>query len=261
MHSEKGYVEEKVMLDAIRTDFVSDGLSWANISEERKMVHLWRKLKRTEEALRAAHQETQLIKQQRKEEMIGIEDFISNIRSLSQQKDVLTRQLETDNDNLRNQLRDHSAEREALISENNIVASLLALEGLRPNGTTSNQLKLLFEERKEWQVKMKVLDQEKVALAEELERLKTVLEMEKTALHKDVTKLSDLLDKQAVELESTNKMNASLQQEVKSLRQRLEDEKLELSNNIEGKTLIITASREMRCTVFFPGFPCRFEKG
>ncbi|KAL5478217.1 hypothetical protein EMCRGX_G025116 [Ephydatia muelleri] len=248
MHSEKGYVEEKVMLDAIRTDFVSDGLSWANISEERKMVHLWRKLKRTEEALRAAHQETQLIKQQRKEEMIGIEDFISNIRSLSQQKDVLTRQLETDNDNLRNQLRDHSAEREALISENNIVASLLALEGLRPNGTTSNQLKLLLEERKEWQVRMKVLDQEKVSLAEELERLKTVLEMEKTALHKDVTKLSDQLDKQAVELGSTYKMNASLQQEVKSLRQRLEDEKLELSNNIEG----LKSAREL--------MQCNYEK-
>ena len=243
MHSEKGHVEEKATLDAIRTDFVSDGLSWANLSEDRKMVHLWRKLKRTEDALRAAHQETQLIKQQRKEEMVGIEEFISNIRSLSQQKDTFTHQLESENENMRRQLRDCTAERDALLSESSTIANLLALEGLQQNGPASSQLKSFLTERNEWEVKIKSLNQEKATLTEELERVRTTLDPEKCGLQKDVSRLTDELDKRTIDLESVTKKSASLLQEIKLLKQQFEserrnweDEKLKLSNSIEGNT-------------------------
>lgn len=242
MQSENAIVDEKVVLDAIRTDFVSDGLSWANLSEDRKMVHLWRKLKRTEEALKSAHQDTKLIKQQRKEEMVGIEEFISNIRSLSQQKDVFTRQLEAENENLRKELRDRSAEQKALLSENSIVGDLLAAAGVYPNaGSISNQMTLLLNEQKESQIKMKLLAQEREALTEELKTLRTV--------QKDINRLSDELGQKGFEMDSAAKANASLQQEVQLLTQQFgakkkdwEEEKLKFLNTIEGKAKPVVCS-------------------
>lgn len=44
--------QDKKDLEEIRNDFISDGLRWSSDSDK-KLVHLWRKLKRTEQAVRA----------------------------------------------------------------------------------------------------------------------------------------------------------------------------------------------------------------
>ena len=48
--------EDKALLDALKQDIVSDGLRWS-MESERKMIHLWKKLKLTEKELRTSSQE------------------------------------------------------------------------------------------------------------------------------------------------------------------------------------------------------------
>lgn len=47
--------EDKVLLDEVKQDMVSDGLRWS-METDRKIIHLWKKLKRTEKELQASSQ-------------------------------------------------------------------------------------------------------------------------------------------------------------------------------------------------------------
>lgn len=49
-------LQDTASLDEIRTSFVNDGLRWA-MEPENKLIHLWKKVQRTEEALRESSME------------------------------------------------------------------------------------------------------------------------------------------------------------------------------------------------------------
>ena len=131
------------------------------------MIHLWKKLQRTEEALRGAHKEVHTLKKQKKEEMSGIEEFLSNIRKLSEEKDTQTQSLEKENENLRGQIRQTCLERDAFIQDNQVIAELLLEEGLQEfAGSTPRQpVEHLLQERSEMKVKIEQLETDNVPLA------------------------------------------------------------------------------------------------
>ncbi len=150
--------EEDTLL-RIRENFISDGLRW-NMGGDRKLIHLWRKLQRTEEALRSTNQEINSLKQQRKEEMASIEEFVTNIRNLSSEKDALTHSLETENESLHSQIQQICQERDAFVQENKVIAQLLLKEGLQQysSSSPSQPLQHLIEERTELKSRIEQLE-------------------------------------------------------------------------------------------------------
>ena len=48
---------DKKDLEDLRNDFISDGLRWGHLDGDKKLVHLWRKLKRTEEVIKTQSRE------------------------------------------------------------------------------------------------------------------------------------------------------------------------------------------------------------
>ena len=157
------------MLQKIREDFINDGLRWS-LDPDQKLVHLWRKLQRTEEAFRSSRQEINSLKTQQKKEMAELEDFVSNIRKLSQEKEQLTLSLEQEKESLRAQLRQVCLERDTFIQENQTIAELLLDEGLNQfaGSTPIQPVEHLLQERSEHNAKIQQLEAENAHLVEEL---------------------------------------------------------------------------------------------
>ena len=157
------------MLRKIREDFINDGLRWS-LDPDQKLVHLWRKLQRTEQAFRSSHQEMNSLKAQQKKETAELEDFVSNIRKLSQEKEQLTLSLEQEKESLRAQLRQVCLERDAFIQENQTIAELLLDEGLNQfaGSTPIQPVEHLLQERSEHNSKIQQLEAENAQLVEEL---------------------------------------------------------------------------------------------
>ena len=99
--------------------------------------------------------------------MSGIEEFLSNIRKLSEEKDTQTQSLEKENENLRGQIRQTCLERDAFIQDNQVIAELLLEEGLQEfAGSTPRQpVEHLLQERSEMKVKIEQLETDNVPLA------------------------------------------------------------------------------------------------
>lgn len=171
------------MLRKIREDFINDGLRWG-LDPDQKLVHLWRKLQRTEEAFRSSRQEINSLKTQQKKETAELEDFVSNIRKLSQEKEQLTLSLEQENESLRAQLRQVCLERDAFIQENQAIAELLLDEGLNQfaGSTPIQPVEHLLQERSEHNSKIQQLEAENAQLVEELANTASNIKQEKEEL-------------------------------------------------------------------------------
>lgn len=130
---------------------------------DQKLVHLWRKLQRTEEAFRSSNQEMNSLKKQQKKEMAELEDFVSNIRKLQQEKEQLI-------DSLQTQLRQVCLERDAFIQENQTIAELLLNEGLNQfaGSTPIQPVEHLLQERSEHNLKIRQLEAKNAQLVKEL---------------------------------------------------------------------------------------------
>lgn len=87
-------------LQSINECFIADGLA-LSATDELKLKHLWRKLKRTEDSLKGAINESDTLREQTKDEMQAVESYVAHIRSLSEQRDKLSRELEIENDSMK----------------------------------------------------------------------------------------------------------------------------------------------------------------
>ena len=83
--------------------FLTDGLA-LSATDELKVRHLWRKLRRTEETLKGAISEGETLREQTKDEMQAVESYVAHIRNLSEQRDKLSRELEIENDSMKQQV-------------------------------------------------------------------------------------------------------------------------------------------------------------
>ena len=90
-------------MNLINECFVGDGLA-LTATDELKLKHLWRKLRRTEETLKGAISEGETLREQTKDEMQAVESYVSHIRNLSEQRDKLSRELEIENDSMKQQV-------------------------------------------------------------------------------------------------------------------------------------------------------------
>ncbi|KAI6649176.1 Myosin-10-like isoform X17 [Oopsacas minuta] len=115
-------------MSLINECFMTDGLA-LSATDELKLKHLWRKLKRTEDTLKGAVNESATLREQTKDEMAAVESYVAHIRNLSEQRDKLSRELEIENDAIKQQIIQTDAEKDALYDEVRSARRLLITEG------------------------------------------------------------------------------------------------------------------------------------
>ena len=102
-----------------------------DVSDDRKIRHLYRKVLRTETTLRETIQGMDALKTQQAEEMQAVEGYVEHIRNLSGEKDQLVAELERENDVLKEELMNVHVEKSANVREAESIAELLSAEGMQ----------------------------------------------------------------------------------------------------------------------------------
>lgn len=245
-------------LKEIREDFIQDGQRWT-ISEERKLLHLWKKYKRTQEHLKKSIDEVQTLKSQRKKEFDELEKYIQSIKDLSQSKDVHIKNLMEENTNLGKQVKQINIEREAYLKEHQAITDLLVTEGLTEfdGMKPQKQIEQLLKERNDWLAKIKeqedvieALQKDKQALEDSFVSREKNLMDEKGEVSTQMMKITQERDELLMQqeelrailtakeqtLQSTSKMYDESQVKMAKLKLELETEKLAHEESQLAKT-------------------------
>ena len=152
---------------------INDGQRWS-VPPEEKLVYLWRKKERTEDAMKKLIEDHNTLKKQRKSEFTELEKYVQTIKSLSESKDKHTRQLENENRSLTAELQQLQKERQAYFKEHQAVSDLMQTEGLTDvsNMTLTKSVKQLLQERTEYQTRVHVLEKSFEVLTDENQELR-----------------------------------------------------------------------------------------
>lgn len=225
-----------------------DGLE---CTEEEKLLYVWKLYQHTESDLQQALENEEKLKMAQTAEMQEVENYVEHIRHLSDEREALIQELETENDNLKQEiehlkqdqngsaLREETAEmliqqgleEIASVSTSEQIAFLLVerarlLDELEAeqnrtitpsvDGRASEDLqKTLEKERNEFEEE---ISQQRDSLKKTQDQLKRQHEEEINALMEENNKLEDDL------VESKEKME-EFQAEIKKLREELQQEK------------------------------------
>ena len=118
-----------------------------------------------------------------------MQDFLSKIRNLSDEKEQLTQSLEAENEQLRKQVAKAIEERDAFVQENQAIAELLIAEGLQPfSGTTPKRqvVEHLLQERTEIKNQLEQVSKEKAEVVKKLDDSQTELKIKEKELKTDL---------------------------------------------------------------------------
>ena len=169
-----------------------------------------------------------------------MQDFLSKIRNLSDEKEQLTLSLEAENEQLRKQVAKAIEERDVFVQENQAIAELLIAEGLQPfSGATPKRqvVEHLLQERTEIKNQLKQVTKEKAEVAKKLDDSRTELKVKESELKTD--------------LESAQQSSIDVSKQLKSMedaynaeKAKLIDERDKLKGDIEeqlGKLALMRA--------------------
>lgn len=191
MQVDASTVDHQQALNKVKDEFVSDGQRWA-VSPEERLVYLWRKKERTEEAMKKLIEEHNTLKKRRKTEFTELEKYVQTIKSLSESKEKHIRQLETENRNLTAELQQRQKERQAYLKEHQAVADLMQTEGLTDMShmTLTNSVKQLLQDKTEYQTRVHVLETSFEALTEENHEIRLQCQKYQSLLQKKSEEVS-----------------------------------------------------------------------
>ena len=94
---------DKNELNDISRRLEEDGLK-TNLSDEHKLRYVWRCLQRAEHSLKSALDDVEKLRRQHAEEMIEVENYVSYIRHLSEEREALTLEFEAENEQLKDEV-------------------------------------------------------------------------------------------------------------------------------------------------------------
>ena len=218
-------MELEPVLKEIRQSFVQDGQKWS-VSQDRRLVHLWRKCQLTSEEYKKAVEEVKILKRQQKKEFDDLEKArISSIKLLSQNKEALIQRLKSDNEKNEKQVQQLRLEREAYLKGNQAIADLLVTEGMtefdqaNPQKYIEQYIEQLVKDKNKWA-------KEKT----EMENIYSEFQLLKT---QEINDIKEQLQERNTKLRKMNKQLEKMKQETNT--------KSESPSNIEK---MLTEARE-----------------
>ena len=160
-----------------------------------------------------------------------MQDFLSKIRNLSEEKEQLTQSLEIENEQLRKQVEQAIEERDAFVQENQAIVELLIAEGLQPvSGATPKRqvVEHLLQERTDIKNQLDQLTKEKAEVVKKLDHSQKELQTKEEELKSDLQSAqqsSDDVSKQLKSMEEAhNAEKAKLNEERDKLKADIEEQ-------------------------------------
>ncbi|XP_075461205.1 coiled-coil domain-containing protein 30 isoform X2 [Ascaphus truei] len=149
--------KDNVHLDDVLRDLKEEGLNPIANAEER-LSFLWTLYLGTKTKLRAATNSLEELREQQAEEMKEVENYVAHIRSLTEEREVLTTDCEKENIQLRIELEKLQVQQESQLKE---VEEMLDQEGLNEiaHSSPSEQVAYLLVERATLLEKLEILEQ------------------------------------------------------------------------------------------------------
>ncbi len=222
------------ILKEIRQSFIQDGQKWS-VSQERKLVHLWRKCQRTSEEYKKAIEEVKVLKSQRKKDFDDMEKTIQSIKYLSQNKETLIQTLKSDNEKNAALVQQLRLEREAYLKGSQAIADLLVTEGMtefdRANPQTYIE-QLVKDKKKCAKEKLEMEDlyaEFQILKAQEMNDIKEQLKNKNTEMQQMNQELQKIKQENDAKSESLLAREKTLTETAESIVNLKEELKLEKS--------------------------------
>ncbi|XP_042199490.1 putative uncharacterized protein MYH16 isoform X2 [Callorhinchus milii] len=179
---------EKMELEDILKRLQEDGVDTDVCTADENLQHLWRIYHRSEGMLQATVKDLERVQQQQATEMKEVENYVTHIRNLSEEREAVTGEFEQENEVLKVELQQLQQEQDTQLKE---VEEMLGQEGLADiaHSGPSEQIAYLLVERATLLEKLEIaerkVDSQSLAgslrethLQEELEQMQQTLEEE-----------------------------------------------------------------------------------
>ena len=225
------------ILKEIRQSFVQDGQKWS-VSQDRRLVHIWRKCQRTSEEYKKAIEEVKILKSQRKKEFDDMEKAISSIKLLSQNKEALIQRLKSDNEKNVKQVQQLRLEREAYLKGNQAIADLLVTEGMTEFDQANPQkyIEQLVKDKnkcaKEKTEMENIYSEFQLLKAQEMNDIKEQLQERNTKLRKMNEELEKMKQETDTKSESLSNIEKMLTEARESIAKLTDEMKLRESTHV-----------------------------
>lgn len=240
-HQDKGELKD------IDNRLKEDGYS-TDIPAEHKLRYIWRQFTRSESSLKSSLDSLEQLRKQHAEEMIEVENYVTHIRQLSDEREELTKDLEAENEQLKAEMEQMKVEREAGAVVSEEVCDMLKDSGLsevsQDTTTVKSQVSFLLKERTANLDRIKklerdlasngksgsnkatqdILHQERQEMEEEMSRLRETTKQVKLEMKKQHEK----------EMEDLKAQNSMLQQKIDENQKQFNQDMAAMLRKFEG---------------------------
>lgn len=241
-HQDKGELKD------IDNRLIEDGYN-TSIPVDHKLRYIWRQLTRSESSLKSSLDSLEQLRKQHAEEMIEVENYVTHIRQLSDEREDLTKDLEAENEQLKAEMEQMKVESEAgaIVSEE--VCDMLKDSGVtevsQDTNTVINQVNFLLKERTANLDKIKKLERDVASTNNNNSNQMTqdILQQERKEMDEEMNKLREtnkqvklemkkLHDKELDELRTKNN---TLQQQIDNNQKQFNQDMAAMLKKFEGK--------------------------
>ncbi|XP_053379468.1 myosin-11-like isoform X3 [Mercenaria mercenaria] len=236
-----------------------DGLN-PQCTDEEKLFYIWRLYQNAENDLLSATEKQEQLKRSQAEEMQEVENYVEHIRHLSDEREALIQELETENDQLKQEIERFRQEQNASALRDE-TAEMLIQQGLEEiaQAPTSEQIAFLLVERARLLDELeaeqgrsasalsdgrisedlqRTIDREREELQEEInqtrEVTKTEIEQIKREHEEEINVVMDENQRLEDELASSKKQIEELETKMKELEEERKKEKEQYEKEKEG---------------------------
>ena len=238
-------------LDDINQRLKKDGYK-TSISDEHKLRYIWRQLTRAETSLSSSLRSVEELRKQHGEEMIEVENYVTHIRQLSDEREALTQDLEAENEQLKTELEQVKVEREAGAFVSEEVCDLLMESGLTQIGRDTNpvkeQVNYLLKERVGLLDKVQRLERE-ASTGQSNTRLVGIMEEERKDMEEEMNRMREVMkqvkqEERKVherELQAVNKEKDEMKTQMEKAEKQHSEDMAELIKRYESQYSLIGA--------------------
>ncbi|XP_064642394.1 golgin subfamily A member 6-like protein 24 isoform X4 [Lineus longissimus] len=195
----------------ITRKLTEDGLD-ARASVEEKLLHLWQLYLESQASLKATLENIEELRQQQAQEMQEVENYVEHIRQLSDEREALTLEFETENEQLKGEL--EQLRHELAGFQNEETAEMLIQQGLDDIAKSSNSEQIAY------------LLVERARLMDELE-LEQHRSRSRPASRADDANLTQMMEKERAEFEEELRQQRDSMQQLKEHMHQVHEEELE----------------------------------
>lgn len=241
-------MQDKGEIKDIDSRLLEDGYSTA-IPVEHKLRYMWRQLTRSETSLKSSLDSLEQLRKQHAEEMIEVENYVTHIRQLSDEREELTKDLEAENEQLKAEMEQMKVEREAGAVVSEEVCDMLKDAGIsdisQDTTTVKSQISFLLKERTSNLNRIKKLEKDSLS-GSHSKQTQEVWVLERKEMEDEMNRLRETTKQVKLEMKKMHDkeiqdlkdQNVALKNQIDKNQKQFNEDMATMLKKFEGKLLL-----------------------